>query len=98
MTSQIIALALGYFVCTAAAEDQDLAQPQTGECSRIYTQLMLSFTEVTSLEVYQALPNGEQLRLNSTGDSAYQIWISENPHLVAELRSEAQVNVSQLGF
>ncbi|MFY0681956.1 MAG: hypothetical protein JXR13_15405 [Thalassovita sp.] len=98
MTTQIMALALGYFMCSAAAQDPNNAQSHDNECAHIRTQLTVAFTEVETLEEYRALSETDRQRLNQRGLQAFQRWTSQNPRVVASLRSKAQVSLSRFGF
>ena len=98
MTSQLLALAAGYFLCSAAAEEQVLPKAKIDECNAIYTQLKLSFTDVDSLDQFLALVEDDRAAVNRQGYAGYVNWLEENPELVASLRSEARLNLYRFNF
>ncbi|MEC7961981.1 MAG: hypothetical protein VX083_15855 [Pseudomonadota bacterium] len=98
MSTQLLALAAGYFLCSAAAEEQVLPKAKIDECNAIYTQLKLSFTDVATLDDFMALLESDRAAVNQQGYAGYISWVEDNPELVADLRAEAQLKLLSFNF
>lgn len=98
MTSQILALAAGYFLCSAAAEEHTLPKHRVAECTAIYTELKLAFTEVPSLSDFRSLVKEDRARVNRQGYLGFHSWMQQNPRLVASLREEARLRLYRFDF
>ena len=93
-----MALAASYFLCNAIAEERRLTDTEVQECTMLYIELKLSFTDVPSLPDFISLSESERARVNTSGYHGYLSWKQNNPHLVQALRAQASTRAMRQRF